>query len=194
MTGPSPTGDTPGSHGPAVVDAIHLANFGPLPPKTLFLGLGNDILSDDAIGLEVVRAVRGRLAGQGGVAFAETTEMGLALLDLVVGYESLVIIDAIQTGQAAPGFVHELSLDDLKLLPSMSPHFLGVGELLALGRQLGLQVPSQVRIFAVEIQDSLTVSSEMTPQLLAALHGVVDQILVRWCETSSPVLDLGAGL
>ena len=64
--------------------------------------------------------------------------MGLALLDFITGYSAVVIVDSIQTGQAAPGFVHELDAASLKQLTGRTPHFLGVGETLALGRQLGL--------------------------------------------------------
>ncbi len=148
--------------------------------RTLLLGLGNDILSDDAIGLRVVRELRQRMAGRENVNFGETTEMGLALLDLVVDYECLVLIDSVQTGRTVPGFMHELGLEDLQVLPLTAPHFLGIGELLALGHQLGFNVPRQVRILAIEVQDAWTVSAEMTPALEAALPHIVEDILTRW--------------
>jgi hydrogenase maturation protease len=160
---------------------VHLgSDFSPhegVAPKTLLLGLGNDLLTDDAIGLRVAIEARQRVADRKNVSVAETTEMGLALLDLVIGFETLIIVDAIQTEDAAPGFVHELELDDLKRLPPISPHFLGIGELLALGRELGLAVPSHVKIFGIEVQDPFTIGTQMTPPLNAALPHIVDQIL-----------------
>ena len=111
-------------------------------PHTLVLGLGNDILCDDAIGLNIVRELRSRLAGVDGVDVKETMEMGLALLDFIVGYRRLILIDSVQTGQSPPGFLHEMEGADLKILPARTPHFLGVGETLALGRMLGMPVRS----------------------------------------------------
>jgi len=116
---------------------------GKAPPRTkpvLVLGLGNDILSDDAVGLNVAREIRRHLSDSDGIEVQETSEMGLALLDHIVGFADLILVDAVQTRQAPPGFLHEFDGGQLKILSIVSPHFLGVGEIVALGRQLGLPV------------------------------------------------------
>jgi hydrogenase maturation protease len=143
----------------------------------LVLGLGNDILSDDAAGLNVAREIHRRLSGSDGIEVQETSEMGLALLDFIVGFEDLVLVDAVQTGQAPPGFLHEFDGRKLKVLPVVSPHFLGVGEMVALGRQLGLRVPRRVKIFAIEVQDPCTVGVSMTPPLREALPSIAGRVL-----------------
>jgi len=144
--------------------------------QILVLGLGNDILTDDAIGLRVARQLRVAFAGHPMIEVLETMEMGLALLDFMVGYREVLIVDAIQTGQASPGTLHELDADGLINLTGRTPHFLGVGETLALGRQLGLVMPERVRIFAIEVADPFTLSTEMTPALEAALPPVIERI------------------
>ena len=78
------------------------------PKRVLILGLGNDILSDDAVGLLVARRLKHELSRFPGIAVLESSEMGLALLDFITGYSAVLIIDSIQTGQAAAGSVHEL--------------------------------------------------------------------------------------
>ncbi len=145
--------------------------------RILVLGLGNDILSDDAVGLNVVRQVRQRLGDSDRIVVQETSEMGLSLLDYAVGFDDLVLVDAVQTGQAAPGFLHELDGDELKVLPAMSPHFLGIGEVLALGRQLGLSVPGRVRIFAVEVADPFSIGTQLTPALRQAIPAIVERVI-----------------
>ncbi|MGD0410911.1 MAG: hydrogenase maturation protease [Verrucomicrobiota bacterium] len=150
------------------------------PPRkkpVLVLGLGNDILSDDAVGLRVAREIRRRLSGSDGIEVQETSEMGLALLDYIAGFEDLVLVDAVQTGQSPPGFLHELDGSQLKVLPMVSPHFLGVGEMVALGRQLGLPVPRRIKIFAIEVQDPFTVSPRMTPALRRVLRPIALRVL-----------------
>ena len=139
------------------------------PRRLLVLGLGNDILSDDAIGLRVAARLKEDLADQPAIHVEETTEMGLALLDHITGYAAVFIVDAIQTGKAEPGFVHELDAASLQQLAGRTPHFLGVGETLALGRSLGLGMPNHVRIFAIEVADPFTLSTRMTPALESAL-------------------------
>jgi hydrogenase maturation protease len=145
-------------------------------PRILVLGLGNDILTDDAIGLQVVRRLRDQLIGTPSIDIRETTEMGLALLDFITGYHAVVIVDSIQTRKAAPGFLHELDVPSLTQLTGRTPHFVGVSETLALGKQLGLPMPEQVRIFAIEVEDPFTLGTFLTPALQTALPGIVERI------------------
>jgi hydrogenase maturation protease len=144
--------------------------------KVLVLGLGNDVLTDDAIGLQVARQLERTFAGHPLIHVRETTEMGLALLDFLTGYSAVVIVDSIQTGEAAPGSVHELDAAALKQLTGRTPHFLGVGETLALGRLLELPMPAKVTVFAIEVEDPFTLGTQLTPTLQAALPGIVERI------------------
>ncbi len=141
--------------------------------KILLLGLGNDILTDDAIGLLLVRKLRDELAADPRLDVRETQEMGLALLDFLSGYREVVLVDAIQTGRVPPGTVHELDAAGLKSLTGRTPHFLGVGETLALGQQLGLPMPARVRIFAVEVADAHTLGTQLSPDLEAAFPAIL---------------------
>jgi hydrogenase maturation protease len=145
-------------------------------PNVLVLGLGNDILTDDAIGLHVVHELERELAGHLSIDIRETTEMGLALLDFITGYRDVVIVDSIQTGKAPPGFLHDLDAAALKQLTGRTPHFVGVSETLALGRELGLAMPERVRIFAIEVEDAFTLGTALTTTLQTALPGIVGRI------------------
>jgi len=155
-----------------------------LPGKTparkkpvLVLGLGNDILSDDAVGLHVAREIRRRLRHSDGIEVEETCEMGLALLDYIAGFDDLVLVDAVQTGKAPPGFVHELDDSQLKVLPTLSPHFVGVGEAMAVGRRLGMVMPRRAKIFAIEVKDPFTVAVCMTSELDEVVHAIATRVL-----------------
>ena len=153
------------------------------PPTTvLVLGLGNDILTDDAVGLLVAREVRARLGSKSGIEVRETTEMGLTLLDEIVDYDCLVLVDAVQTGQAPPGHVHEIGPDELPQVTATSPHFLGVGETLALGTSLGLVMPRLVRIFAIEVEDPFTLGTSPTPAVAQAVPVTVERVVAQALE------------
>jgi hydrogenase maturation protease len=157
-------------------------------PKILLLGLGNDILTDDAVGLNIAREIRRRLPDRAHVEVKDTCEMGLSLLDYIVGYRDLVLVDAVQTGQAPPGFLHEVGLDDLKVLPGMSPHFLGIGEILALGRVLSMDVPKRVKVFAVEVADPLTLGTQITPALRQAMPSIIERVMAavqQWASATA---------
>jgi hydrogenase maturation protease len=145
----------------------------------MVLGLGNDILTDDAIGLRVAAAVGGLVTGSPDIEVKATTEMGLALLDEIAGREAVVLVDSVQTGEAPPGHIHEVSAEELSRILTTSPHFLGIGETLALGAMLGLEMPRHVRIFAIEVSDPFTLGTTMTPAVEAALAPAAARVAAR---------------
>ena len=142
----------------------------------LVLGLGNDILTDDAVGLHVARAVRERLAGETRIEVKSTTEMGLALLDEIADRDAVVLVDSVQTGREPPGHIHEIDAAGLASVTSTVPHMLGVGETLALGKLLGLAMPRQVRVFAIEVADPFRLGTEMTAAVSGVVTSAADQI------------------
>jgi len=74
--------------------------------KILVLGLGNDLLADDAIGPLAVRELGPRLAGRAEVVASALH--GLALLDPFLDYDGAVIIDAASTGGHPVWTVYEI--------------------------------------------------------------------------------------
>ena len=150
-----------------------------MPPPVLVLGLGNDILSDDAAGLRVAAAVSQRLVDEPDIEVRATTEMGLALLDEIAGRECVVLVDAVQTGRAPPGHLHEVGPEELSTVLTTSPHFLGVGETLALGQRLGLAMPRRLRIFALEVHDPFTVGTHLTPAVVQAVAATVERVIAQ---------------
>ncbi|HEY7727993.1 MAG TPA: hydrogenase maturation protease [Candidatus Eisenbacteria bacterium] len=146
--------------------------------RTLILGLGNDLLSDDAIGIVVTRALRERIpADAPDVSLVESSLSGLALLDLFFGYDRAIVVDGIHTGRRAPGSILELTPDDLDSVVAPSPHYAGLPELLAVARNLGLPFPTEVRILAVETLDPWTIGGPLSVPVLGALDSVVDRVM-----------------
>lgn len=134
------------------------------------LGLGNPILTDDGVGIHVVRAVAERLSAAD-VILAEASVGGLRLLDQIVGYDRVILVDAIQTPDGTPGEVYRLHPGDLPTLHSGSTHDLPLRGALALGRRLGFQVPDdqKIAIVAIEVEDVLTFGEQCTPAVAAAI-------------------------
>ena len=60
--------------------------------STLILGIGNPILTDDRVGIEIAHKIK---EDNSKLEVIETSEAGISLLDLVVGYDKLIIIDSI---------------------------------------------------------------------------------------------------
>ncbi|MFC1927886.1 hydrogenase maturation protease, partial [Chloroflexota bacterium] len=64
--------------------------------KALVLGIGNPILSDDGVGIKVAREVEKNL-NDPQITVSEASAAGLSLLDSILGYDRVIIVDAIQT-------------------------------------------------------------------------------------------------
>lgn len=149
--------------------------------KTLVLGMGNTILCDDGVGIYVVREVARRVERED-VDFGEASVGGLRILDVVGGYERVIMIDAIQTSDGQPGEIRRLSPLDFRLsLHAGSSHDLSLPGALALGRGMGLTLPDDEDfiIVAIEVEDVLTFGEECTPVVEQAISRAVDMVLAQ---------------
>jgi hydrogenase maturation protease len=147
----------------------------------LVLGLGNSILSDDGVGIHVVRAVAAQWSGDG-VEFQEASVGGLRLLEVIAGYERLILVDAILTPDGAPGQIYRLTPDDLRnSLHAGSTHDFSFQGALAWGRRMGMVLPPDdaILLIAVEAEDVLTFGEALTPAVAAALPDAIEAVLAE---------------
>lgn len=149
--------------------------------KTLVLGLGNPILTDDGVGVRVVQEVATRHP-QNNVTFAEASVGGLRLLEIIAGYKRIIMVDAIQTSNGKPGDIYRLHPSDFHAsLHSGSTHDLSLPDALALGRSLGMTLPEDEAfvIIAIEAEDVLTFGEECTPAIAAVIPRAVETVLIE---------------
>jgi len=145
--------------------------------KTLVLGIGNPILSDDGAGIRVAREV-GKQLNSPQVTVAETSGAGLNLLDSIVGYDKVIIIDAIQTREGNTGQIYRIGPEDFSLTKHFSsPHQINLATALELGKMLDLAMPPTITIFAVEAKDITSFSEKCTPEVEQAIPEVVKMVL-----------------
>lgn len=142
--------------------------------KTLVLGIGNPILSDDGVGILIARRLK---EASPGLEVVETSEAGLSLLEYADGYDKLIVIDSIKTKGGKPGTVYKLGLADIKKhtdIPSF--HGVNIATAFELGKGLGYRLPGDVCLYAVEIKDNLTFAEECTPEVRQKVPQAVKQI------------------
>jgi hydrogenase maturation protease len=146
--------------------------------KTLILGLGNPLITDDSIGLRVAAELKTRLAGRPDLEVAEDYWGGLRLMEQMVGYQRVIVVDAICTG-APPGTIHHLSPFDVPTQRSASSHDMTLPTALALGRHAGLPLPadSAILLVGIEAEDILTFGETCTPAVAAAVPLAVSHVL-----------------
>jgi len=148
-----------------------------LDMRTLVLGLGNPILRDDGVGLRVAQALRSVLANVPGIEVDENTWGGLRLMERLVGYDRVIVVDAMCTGAPA-GTVRLLSPDDMPTRRSASPHDTSLPVALELGRRVGLSVPesADITLVGIEALDVDNFGEDLTPEVEAAIPVAVRAI------------------
>jgi hydrogenase maturation protease len=135
--------------------------------RILVAGIGNLFLSDDAFGVEVVRELSGR-ALPDGVRVEDYGIRGIHLAyDLLQGYDTLVLIDAVPMGEP-PGTLAVIEPEPASVLASSAE---------------GGAAPAV---------DAHTMSPDIVLATLAHLGGSVDRIVIVGCQPGG--LDEGVGL
>ena len=172
--------------------------------KTLIVGLGNPILTDDGIGVKAALALEQILENrpparddnwlvqenidsasynpQSDIHVIEASVGGLRLMELMIGYDRVVIIDALTVRDGAgPGTIHRLTLDDLRAMSptqhSASAHDTTLVNALDSGQQLGFHLPDEVIIYAIEVENVTDFNEEPTTAVSAAIPHVVTAVL-----------------
>ena len=143
--------------------------------KTLILGVGNPILTDDGVGIRIAQKLKEENLK---LEVIETSEAGIALLDLVVGYDKLIIIDSIKTEKGKSGDLHKIKLKHLKAFTAVSSsHGVGIATAFKLGQKLGYRMPKHVSIYAVEIKDNTTFAEKCTEEIEERIPFIARQIV-----------------
>jgi hydrogenase maturation protease len=145
--------------------------------KTLIVGLGNPILSDDGIGCHIARRLQD-IIKEPEISVMEASVSGLDFLDILTGYHKAIIIDAIQTGGGLPGSIYRLEPEAfVNTRHASTPHDVNFATALELGKRLGLCLPQKIAIYAIEVKDASSFGEECTPEVKTAIPACVAMIL-----------------
>lgn len=143
-------------------------------PRNRVLGLGNELLADDAFGILAAREIERSFPDEIDVVCSSAG--GFNLLDDLLGAAQLVVVDTIITGSASPGTIHVFRADQITSTPGVAPHFLGLFEVLAVGRQLHMDLPEEITVVAVEASDCETIGGIMHRDVRLATNRVVNLV------------------
>ena len=134
--------------------------------RIVVVGLGNDTLGDDGVGLYVAREFKRRHPE---VDAVEAPVGGLGLLDIVVGYDAAVIVDALEGEKAGEVFVLT-EKEAFGAAVAGCVHDCCFGTALEMGRHLGLSVPERVVVVAVGVEDARTFRDGLSEKVAAAVE------------------------
>jgi hydrogenase maturation protease len=150
-------------------------------PKTLVLGLGNLVHSDDGLGVHAIQILQKDPRIPPAVVLMDGGTQGLALLTHIASFERLLVIDAIDAGES-PGTLIRIEGLALRNLPGKpSVHQLGFADLLVALELLG-ETPEEMVLLGIQPL-SVEWGAEVTPPVREALARLPDLVLdqiERW--------------
>ena len=147
--------------------------------RTLVLGIGNPVLGDDGIGFHIAQELAKEIKDEN-IGVKDTSVNGLNLLELIVGYDKLIVIDAIMTEEAKAGEIYRLkpSSSGETAWSTISLHHLNLATTIEIGERLfPKEMPGEVIIFAIGAQEVTEVTGEMTARVKEAIPRVINLVL-----------------
>ena len=150
--------------------------------KTLVIGLGNPILGDDGVGWVVAREVENRLRKSDNNLEVDCLSLGgLSLMERMVGFQHVVLVDSLNTGQHPQGSVVAFTLEELVDLShghASAAHDVSLKTALDMGRKLNVILPADkdVHVVAIEAQHVYDFKEELSPAIAAAALTAVQKV------------------
>lgn len=141
--------------------------------KTLVLGIGNLLLTDDGVGIRAIQLLEEQYTLPEEVQVVDGGTCGLDLLQFLEGVDHLVILDAASLGKT-PGSILRMEGDQVPayLALKTSPHEIGLPELLFTARLTDIYPP---RVVVLGMQpESIETSLGLTPAVAAHLNELVE--------------------
>jgi hydrogenase maturation protease len=145
--------------------------------KTLVLGLGNTILCDDGVGIYVAKEIKQRIS-RPDVTVTWTESGGINLLEHIIGYDKVIIVDAIASGKAAPGAITRYEMSSMnECRHANSTHGISFASVIELGRMLHLAVAEQIILFGIEVRQVFSFQEKCTLEVERAVPFCAESVI-----------------
>jgi hydrogenase maturation protease len=148
------------------------------PGRTVVLGVGNLVMSDEGLGVRCVERLQANRALPPEVAIIDGGTSTSELLADLENLDLLVIVDAV-AGDGAPGSLVRLEGDGIPAAFSnkLSPHQHGINDLLATLQFLG-RAPARVVVLGA-VPGRIALGLELSAEVEAALPALAAQVVAE---------------
>jgi hydrogenase maturation protease len=149
--------------------------------KDVVVGLGNILLSDEGIGVHIVRRLAEVKERYPQVDFIDAGSAGMSLLHLIANRKKAIIIDCAKMGEE-PGTIRRFTSNEvqsIKQLSHYSLHETDILQVINLSKQLG-ERPEKIVFFGVEPE-----SLDLGQNLSKTLAGKIDSYITEICKELS---------
>lgn len=144
----------------------------------LVLGIGNLVMSDDAVGVMVAQRLQQEYRFADNVEILDGGTLGLDLLPKLENITNLIMIDAVETGLKAGTCVRLCGQElPIALQTKVSPHQMGLKDLLAVSELMG-HVPKEMVLIGVQ-PGSIEMEVGLTEDVAVQLDTLVSNVLAE---------------
>ena len=146
--------------------------------RTIVLGVGNLILGDDGVGIHVVKEIKKQINNPN-ITIEEAITGGMNLLDLLLGYDKAIIVDAVKIDNGVDGEVKRIPLTDFSTMHSCNPHDVSLIEAIEMARKMGEErIPKEIIIIGVTMrQIPCEFGEELSKKISKAVPKAVEMTL-----------------
>lgn len=138
--------------------------------KTIVVGIGNPNFKDDGVGLKIAEQLEGM------VDTVMLLNISFQIIDSILGYDRAVIVDGVKAG-GEPGTILEFTTDYWNNIYASGTHNFSIFEILRIGYSLFPdEMPKEIKIIGVEVEDVDILSRECSPKVAAAIPEAVAKI------------------
>lgn len=143
--------------------------------RTLVIGIGNLLRTDDGVGIHVVNLLK-ELSPK--IDTLDAAMGSIEILEAMRGYERAIIVDAVESG-AEPGTIFRVNFTGgEKPLVVTYSHGTDLVTTLNLGQRLYPdEMPREITIIAIEAEDTTTINDIPTPKVYRAIEITVQDII-----------------
>ena len=121
--------------------------------KTIVLGVGNKILGDDGVGVHVANELKKHINNPN-ITIDEAITGGMNLLDLILGYDKAIIIDAVKTENGDNGEVMRVPINDFTTMHSCNPHDVSLIEAIKMAKKMGEnRIPQEIIVIGILMKE-----------------------------------------
>ncbi len=121
--------------------------------KTIILGVGNQILGDDGVGIHVTNELKKQINNPN-ITIDDAVTGGMNLLELILGYDKAIIVDAVKTNKGEDGEVRRIPLGDFSTMHSCNPHDVSLIEAIEVAKKMGEdKIPQEIIIIGIMMKE-----------------------------------------
>ena len=145
--------------------------------RTIIVGIGNPILGDDGVGIHILRELVPKVMDEN-IVLEEAFTGGMNLLDIIIGYDKAILIDAVEEPDDPPGKTYTMDAREMTSSHSTNPHDTSFPEAISVAREMGQdRIPSEIHLVGINIRAQYDFKDRLSDEVARAVPEAVKKVM-----------------